>query len=64
VPIAADCHPAIQESHKWDAARNPVPFCSLTIFVGPAQRFDIIKDLASLEQARSWLETTLNSLKS
>jgi lysophospholipid acyltransferase (LPLAT)-like uncharacterized protein len=64
VPIAADCHPAIQESHKWDAARNPVPFCSLTILVGPAQRFEFFKDLTSLEQARSWLETTLNALRS
>ena len=64
VPIAADSHPAIQESHKWDTARNPVPFCSLTVVVGPAQRFDFLKDLGSLEQARSWLEKTLNTLKS
>ena len=62
VPIAADSHPAIQETHKWDTARNPVPFCSLTIIVGPAQRFDFFKDLAALEQARSWLEKTLNTL--
>ena len=64
VPIAADCHPAIQETHKWDTARNPVPFCSLTILVGPARRLDFFKDPASLEQARLWLETTLNTLKS
>lgn len=63
VPIAADCNPAIEETHKWDAARNPVPFCSLTILVGPAQRFEYFKDLASLEQARLWLEHTLNTLK-
>ena len=64
VPVAADCHPAIQESHKWDAARNPVPFCSLTIRIGPAHSFDFRGDLASLEQARAWLEKTLNTLKS
>ena len=64
VPIAADCHPAIQETHKWDTARNPIPFCSLTISIGPAQRFEFFNDLASLDQARSWLETVLNTLKS
>ena len=64
VPISADCHPAIQESHKWDAARNPVPFCSLTILVGPARRFDFFEDLASLEQARKWLEKILDTRKS
>lgn len=64
VPISADCHPAIQETRKWDTARNPVPFCSLTVIVGPAQRLDYFNDLASLEQARSRLEKTLNSLKS
>jgi lysophospholipid acyltransferase (LPLAT)-like uncharacterized protein len=63
VPIAADCYPAIQETRKWDTARNPVPFCSLTILVGPARHFDFVGDLASLEQGRSWLETTLNALK-
>jgi lysophospholipid acyltransferase (LPLAT)-like uncharacterized protein len=62
VPLAADCHPAIQETRKWDSARNPVPFCSLTIVVGPAQRFDFFNDLASLEQARSSLEKTLDAL--
>lgn len=64
VPVAADCHPAIQETRKWDTARNPVPFCSLTVIVGPAQRFDFFRDVASFEQARSWLEKTLNTLKS
>lgn len=63
VPIAADCHPAIQQTRKWDTARNPVPFCSLRIIVGPAQRFDSFPDLAGLERARSWLEQTLNILK-
>ena len=63
VPIAADCHPAIQETHKWDTARNPVPFCALTILVGAAQCFDSFDDLTSLEEARSWLEATLKTLK-
>ncbi len=25
VPLAADCSPAIEERHKWEAARNPLP---------------------------------------
>lgn len=62
IPLAADCHPAIVEPHKWDAARNPVPFCSLTISLGPARRFDFFEDLSSIEQARAWLEKTLNTL--
>ena len=64
VPISADCHPAIQETRKWDTARNPVPFCSLTVLVGPAQRLDFFNDFASFEQARTRLEKTLNTLKS
>ena len=62
VPISADCHPAIQETRKWDTARNPVPFCSLTVIVGPAERLDLFNDVASFEQARSSLEKTLNTL--
>jgi lysophospholipid acyltransferase (LPLAT)-like uncharacterized protein len=64
VPIAADSHPALEETHKWDSARNPVPFCSLTIVIGQSQRFDLFGDLAALDQARSWLENTLNTLGS
>jgi lysophospholipid acyltransferase (LPLAT)-like uncharacterized protein len=62
VPISADCHPAIQETRKWDTARNPVPFCSLTVIVGPTQCLDFFDDLQSFEQARSSLEKTLNTL--
>lgn len=62
VPLAADCHPAIQERHKWDAARNPIPFCRLTISLGPSRKFDFFKDPSSVEEARAWLEKTLSSL--
>jgi len=60
VALAADCHPAIQERHKWDAARNPVPFCKLKISLGPSHNFDFFEDLPSVEEARAWLEKTLN----
>ena len=62
IAIAADCHPAVEEHGKWDAARNPVPFCSLTITIGPSRRFDFFEDRQSVEQARLWLEKTLNSV--
>lgn len=62
IPLAVDCHPAIEERHKWDAARNPVPFCSLTISIGPSRRFDFFADLSAVAEARAWLEKALNTL--
>lgn len=63
VPLSADCHPAIQESHKWDAARNPVPFSSLHVWLGEPTKLEPLVDLESIERARSWLEETLNQYK-
>ena len=62
VPLAVDCYPAIEERHKWDAARNPVPFCSLKILLGPPRMFEPLTDHSTVEEARAWLETTLNEL--
>ena len=62
IPLAADCYPAIEEPHKWDASRNPVPFCSLKILLGPPRTFERLTDLTSVEEAQAWLEKTLNSL--
>ena len=61
IPLAADCHPAIQQPHKWDAARNPLPFSTLRVSLGPSRSFDFFKDLAAVEEARAWLEKRLNS---
>lgn len=63
IPLFADCHPAIPEPHKWDAARNPVPFCKLTISLGPPRVFGFFEDLAHVEEARAWLEQKLNRHK-
>jgi len=60
VPLAADCHPAIEESHKWDAARNPLPFSSLNIWLGAARKFEPFVDRESIDHARHWLQETLN----
>jgi len=62
IPLGADCHPAIEERHKWDAARNPVPFCTLKLLLGPPRMFDPFADLSSVEESRAWLEKTLNDL--
>jgi lysophospholipid acyltransferase (LPLAT)-like uncharacterized protein len=59
IPVSADCHPAIEERHKWDAARNPLPFGNLSVLFGPARLFEPLVDLPSIEEARSWLEGAL-----
>jgi lysophospholipid acyltransferase (LPLAT)-like uncharacterized protein len=64
VPLSAHCHPAIEERHKWDAARNPIPFSSVTVSIGPERSFERFADLSSIEQARHWLEETLDALAS
>lgn len=60
IPLAADCQPAFEERHKWDAARNPLPFGNLLVLLGPARRFEPLVELSSIEEARSWLEVALN----
>lgn len=63
VPLVANCHPAIEERHKWDAARNPIPFSSVTVSSGPTRSFAEFTDLSSIEQARNWLQRALNELE-
>lgn len=60
VPLTADCHPALQQSHKWDAARNPLPFSSVSVWMGAPRRFEQFVEPASIECARKWLDETLN----
>jgi lysophospholipid acyltransferase (LPLAT)-like uncharacterized protein len=60
VPLVADCHPAVQQSHKWDVARNPLPFSSVTVWMGPPRRFEPFTDRESIEFAGRWLTETLN----
>jgi len=59
IPVAADCRPAIEERHKWDAARNPLPFGNLFVFLGLARRFEPFEESSSIDEARSWLEAAL-----
>lgn len=60
VPLIADCHPALQQNHKWDTARNPLPFSSISVWMGSPQLFEPFVDRESIECARKWLEDTLN----
>ena len=60
VPLKADCTRALQQSHKWDDARNPLPFSSVSVWMGTPRRFEAFVDRESIECARKWLEETLN----
>ena len=62
LPLAVDCSPAIEERHKWDSARNPIPFGSVSVSTGPSRNFAPFDDVDSIEKARNWLEGTLNEL--
>lgn len=53
VPLAADCTPALQQSHKWDDARNPLPFSSVSVWVGTPRTLEPLNDAESIERARS-----------
>ena len=60
IPLATNCYPAIQQTRKWDAARNPVPFSRISVWIGSPHRFQPFDDRDSMEGARRWLEETLN----
>ena len=62
IPVGANCRPAILESHKWDAARNPLPYSRLSVVCGEPVRYPEIIDAASLENARRQLQHALNQV--
>ncbi len=62
IPVGANCRPAILESHKWDAARNPLPYSRLSVICGEPVRYPEITDIASLENARRQLQQALNQV--
>jgi lysophospholipid acyltransferase (LPLAT)-like uncharacterized protein len=61
VPLKADCSPALQQSHKWDGARNPLPFSSVSVWMGTPRTLTPFNDEESIQRACTWLEETLNS---
>jgi lysophospholipid acyltransferase (LPLAT)-like uncharacterized protein len=62
LPLAVDCYPALEERHKWDRARNPLPFGSIAIAVGSGRVFEPFTNGEEIERARAWLETELDRL--
>lgn len=61
VPLAADCSPALQQSHKWDEARNPLPFSSVRVWMGTPRKLEQFVDRESMDCAAAWLGETLNN---
>jgi lysophospholipid acyltransferase (LPLAT)-like uncharacterized protein len=62
LPLIADCRPALEERHKWDRARNPLPFSSILIAVGSGCVFEPFIDAQGIEQARAWLQEELDRM--
>jgi len=63
VPVVAagvDCRPGIAEPHKWDRARNPLPFGRIGISIAEPLIPGDLPDAAALESARQKLQQTLD----
>ena len=60
IPVGADCSPALFERHKWDDARNPLPYGRIAIACGEPLTFPAFEDAASLETARQQLQDALD----
>jgi lysophospholipid acyltransferase (LPLAT)-like uncharacterized protein len=64
VPLSANCHPAIVERRKWDAARNPVPFARIAVALGEARTIESLSDLETIEENLGYLQSALEELSS
>ena len=62
LPLAVDCYPAIEERHKWDRARNPLPFGSILVTLRSGRVFEPFTEAVEIERARAWLEEELNRI--
>jgi lysophospholipid acyltransferase (LPLAT)-like uncharacterized protein len=62
VPLSANCHPAIVEPHKWDAARNPVPFAKVAVATGEPRTIEPLSSLEVIEQNIQGLQLALERL--
>lgn len=60
IPVGADCRPSLFERHKWDKARNPLPYGRIAVACGEPLRFPSFDDAASLESARQQLQDALD----
>ena len=62
LPLAVDCRPALEERHKWDQARNPLPFGSILIAVASERTFEPFTNAEEIERARAWLGDELDRI--
>ncbi len=60
IPVGADCRPSVFERHKWDDARNPLPYGRIAVACGEPLLFPSFEDAASLESARQQLQDALD----
>jgi len=60
IPIGADCCPSLFERHKWDDARNPLPYGRIAVACGELLTFPPFEDAASLENACQQLRAALD----
>jgi lysophospholipid acyltransferase (LPLAT)-like uncharacterized protein len=60
IPVGADCRPTVFERHKWDVARNPLPYGRIAIACGEPLLFPPLEDAGSLEKARQQLQDALD----
>ncbi len=59
IPVGTDCRLPVFERHKWDDARNPLPYGRIAVACGEPLTFPPFQDAASLERARQQLQEAL-----
>jgi lysophospholipid acyltransferase (LPLAT)-like uncharacterized protein len=60
IALRADCWPALEEVHKWDAARNPLPFSRIVVSLSTPRCFEPFTSHSSILGAREWLQGELD----
>lgn len=60
IPVGADCRPSLFERHKWDVARNPLPWGRVSVACGEPLTLPSFENADSLEKARQQLQDALN----
>jgi lysophospholipid acyltransferase (LPLAT)-like uncharacterized protein len=61
VAAATDCSPSLRERHKWDDARNPVPFGRIVIALSEPLAMGEARDAMELDRERSVLQQKLDT---
>ncbi len=60
IPVGADCTPSVFERHKWDDARNPLPYGRIAVACGEPLTFPSFEDATSLHKAQQQLQDALD----